>query len=83
MNINAAYIVAEWFLALILFLSSAHSLVRLTSILFPMAVPRLQVYKVPFSTLLNNDAGSGADKNLATWKPDRTNSEDQRLSLLA
>ncbi|KIM83366.1 hypothetical protein PILCRDRAFT_97217 [Piloderma croceum F 1598] len=38
-----------------------------------MAVPtpRLRVQTVPFSALLNNDAGSGADKNLASWKPDK------------
>jgi hypothetical protein len=36
-----------------------------------MATPKLVVQSVPFSILLNNDAGSGADKDMATWKPTR------------
>jgi len=32
---------------------------------------RLQVQSIPFGTLLNNDAGSGAREDLATWKPER------------
>jgi hypothetical protein len=36
-----------------------------------MAAPKLEVQSVPFSSLLNNDAGSGANKDLATWKPAR------------
>ena len=29
----------------------------------------LKVATVPFDTLIYNDSGSGAHKNLATWKP--------------